>query len=507
MIQKLINSKSLKANITANLTGNIFIALVSIVCVPIYLKYIGAEGYALIGIFSSMQVFLSILDGGLATTINKEISRLIVLPNTKQRVNNLVKTLGSVYWVISIIIGIVAICASLFLAKYWVNSKLLTTETITYSFLLLSLSLIFQFPSSFYSGGLIGLHRQVPLNLLKIFFSILRSFGAIIVLIFTSNSLLAFFTWTLLINILQALSLKYMIWYFLPHSETKGTFDTKELVEVRKFSIGIFGISLTSILLTQIDKIILSKILSLEQFGYYSISCTIGLMIYQIITPLAQSYFPKFSNLISLNKIEDLKNTYHQACQLMSLFIFPATLILMFFSKELIFIWTKNIVITENTWLVTSIYAFGTGVNGLMNIPYFLTISYGWTKLGLYQNILLLMIMTPLTIYLSLKYGVLGGAISWAIVNSLTFFVVPYVIHDKFLKGEAFNWYVKDIAVPMFISIVIIFFGRQFLFATIYSRWVELSLIILLGIISVLGVLPFLTSLRGNIFKLIKVKW
>ena len=123
--------------------------------------------------------------------------------------------------------------------------------------------------------------------------------------------------------------------------------------------------------MTQIDKIILSKILSLEDFGYYTIACSLGLMLFQIIVPLTQSYFPKFSNLVSLRNENGLKDLYHQACQLISVFVLPATLILIFFSKELIFIWTKSLVTTEHTWLITSIYAFGTGINGLIVIIIF----------------------------------------------------------------------------------------------------------------------------------------
>ena len=120
--------------------------------------------------------------------------------------------------------------------------------------------------------------------------------------------------------------------------------------------------------------------------------------------------------------------------------ILPAAFILVFYSKELIFIWTKNAITTENTWLITSIYAYGTGMNGLMNIPYLLTLSYGWTKLGFYQNIFLLVLMIPLTIFLAFKYGAVGGAISWATINTLYFFITPHLIHRKLLIGEVGNW-------------------------------------------------------------------
>ncbi|MDB5115741.1 MAG: Polysaccharide biosynthesis protein [Mucilaginibacter sp.] len=504
LLKKLLNTTSLKANIVANFVGNGWGALISIIFVPLYLRYIGAEGYGLIGIFASLQVVLSLLDSGLSTTLNKEIARLSVLPDTQQQMRNLVKTLGSVYWGLALVAGVIALGLSPLLAKYWVHSKELGVSTITLAFILLSISLVFQFPTGFYSGGLLGLHRQVALNIIWIVFSTIKSVGAILILIFVSKSVLTFFEWNLFIIILQAFTLKFFLWRNLPKAELKAIFDKQELKKIWRFAAGMAGISLTAILLTQIDKIILSKILTLEQFGYYTISCSLGLMIYQIISPLTQSYFPKFSNLISLNKIEELKALYHQACQMISLLVLPATFILVFFSKELIFIWTKNSITTENTWMITAIYAYGTGMNGLMNIPYLLTLSYGWTKLGFYQNILFLILMIPLTIFLALTFGAIGGALSWATINTLYFFVTPYLIHRKLLIGEIFNWYWKDIILPFLACITIIVGIKYFVFTTVYSRWVELLLIVLVSVLSVIGIIPFADKLRNNVFNVLK---
>ncbi|MBK9533324.1 MAG: oligosaccharide flippase family protein [Chitinophagaceae bacterium] len=182
---------------------------------------------------------------------------------------NLVKNLGTVYWLIALAAGLVAMVLSPLMAKYWVQPKDLSVKTITYAFLLLSLSLVFQFPTGFYTGGLLGLQRQVVLNLIRVVFATLRAVGAVLVLMFVSKSILSFFTWTLFISVLQALTFKFSLWFFLPKTPAKVIFDKQELKNIWRFAAGMTAIGLTGILLTQSDKIILSKILSLEQFGYY----------------------------------------------------------------------------------------------------------------------------------------------------------------------------------------------------------------------------------------------
>jgi O-antigen/teichoic acid export membrane protein len=498
LLKRLLHTTSLKANIIANFVGNGWAAVIGLVFVPIYLKYIGAEGYGLIGIFASLQVVLSLLDSGLSTTLNKELARLSVQPGKAQQMGNLVKTLGGVYWVVAAAAGLVALCLSPLLAKYWVHPKDLSVQTITYAFALLSISLVFQFPGGFYSGGLLGLQRQVMLNILRIFFATLKSVGALLVLIFVSKSILFFFGWTLLVAILQAFTLKYILWYYLPPLSSKPLFDKQELKKIWRFAAGMVGISLTAILLTQIDKIILSKILSLEQFGYYTVSCTLGLMIYQIIYPLTQSYFPKFSALISLNKTEELKKLYHQGCQMVSVLALPAALVLFFFSKELIFIWTNNSTTVSNTWLVTSVYALGTGLNGLLNIPYQLTIAYGWTKLAFYQNIVFLCIMIPLTIFLSLHYGALGGALSWAVINILYFIITPTLIHNKFLKTEKIYWYWNDCLKLLLVTAGVLYAARYFIPLNHFSSFVQLIILCCTGIVTLAISVMFAKNLKGH---------
>ena len=248
MLKKILTNTSLKANIIANFFGNGWTALITILFVPIYLKYIGPEGYGLIGIFASLQVVLSLLDSGLSTTLNKEIAKLSVLPNTQGQMRNLVKTLGGVYWGIAFTAGVIALCLSPLIAKYWVQPKELGVETITYAFILLSVSVVFQFPTGFYTGGLLGLQRQVMLNVLRIIFATLKSAGVVLVLLFVSKSVLAFFSWTLFISILQAFTYKYCLWFYLPKANIKPAFDKQELKSIWRFAAGMTAIGLTGIL-------------------------------------------------------------------------------------------------------------------------------------------------------------------------------------------------------------------------------------------------------------------
>lgn len=499
MLKKILNTTSLKANIIANFVGNGWSALISIIFIPLYLKYIGAEGYGLIGIFASLQVVLSLLDSGLSTTLNKEIATLSALPDRGQQMRNLVKTLGNMYWGIALTAGLIALCLSPLLAKYWVHSKELSIQTITYALVLLSVSVIFQFPNGFYSGGLLGLQKQVVLNVLRVFFATLKSVGGVIVLAYVSSSILAFFSWTLIVSIFQAFAARYTLWYYLPKTAIKPIFDKKELRNIGRFAGGLTLIGLTSVLLTQVDNIVLSKILSLKQFGYYTLAFTVGSILYMIVGPISQSYFPKFSVLLTEGKLDELKKMYHQGCQLVTLLVVPFALFLALFSKEILLIWTRNSITVQNTWQITSVVILAVTIHCLMFIPYMLCLAYGYTKLALYTNIIILMGLIPGTIFSAIYWGGFGGATCWLITNIIYFFVNPIMIHKRFLKGEAFKWYWNDTFKPIIGCIVILLLLRFFLSKSHFGISLTMGILVVTCIAGFCVTLLSSTELKENI--------
>lgn len=66
---------SIKRNIVAGIATQIYVTLISFLILPLYLKYMGAETYGLVGFFTMLQVWFNLLDVGLTPTITRETSR------------------------------------------------------------------------------------------------------------------------------------------------------------------------------------------------------------------------------------------------------------------------------------------------------------------------------------------------------------------------------------------------------------------------------------------------
>jgi O-antigen/teichoic acid export membrane protein len=472
----------LKKNISANLFGNGWQALMGLVFVPLYIKFMGVESYGLVGIYFSFQVLSGLFDIGLSSTLNREMARLSVLPGKEQEMRNLVRTLEIIYWCIALVIGIAVIAISPFIAHHWVRAEQLSSSTIEQAVLIMGFTLMLQWPISFYAGGLLGLQRQILLNAINIGVSTLRGGGAVLVLWLISPTIQAFFLWQIVISTIHTFLLTIFLWFSLPPSGNRAVFQKQQLKGIWRFAAGVGGTSILAIILTQVDKIILSRLLSLEMFGYYTFAYVIAMSPMRLCKPLFLSLYPRFTQLFSLNDQERLKQLYHKGCQFMAVLILPVSVVVALYSYEIIFLWTQNSVTAEKSHLLVSIIICGTALNALMDLPHALQLSFGWTRLFFFSNLVAVGLFIPLIFYMTASYGAVGAASVWLILNvGYVLFEVP-MMHRRLLRVEKWRWYWQDVLIPLAAALVIAASGKLF----INSSMPQFTLLIYLSIISAL---------------------
>ena len=420
-----------------------------LVFVPLYIKFMGIESYGLIGIFTTLQAMFILLDIGLSSTLNREMARLSVLPGREQEMCNLVRTMEIIYWCMALFIGIVVMSISPFIAHYWVKPGALSPHTIEQAFLIMGFAMALQWPASLYTGGIMGLQRQVQLNAINVGLSILRGVGAVLILWLISPTIQAFFLWQIIISALNTFILSIFLWRILPSGSESALFQRQLLKGVWRFAAGMSGISILAVMLTQLDKIILSKILSLEMFGYYMLASTVAMSLSRLFSPVFYGIYPIFTQLVSINDQDGLKRLYHKSCQFVSVLVLPIAIVIALFSYEIILLWTQNPTTAEKTHLIVSIMICGTALNGVMNPPYALQLAYGWTKLPFYANLIAVFLFVPLIIFITAYYGAIGGAIAWLVLNTgFVIFWIP-VMHKRLLLQEKWRWYWQDVCVPL----------------------------------------------------------
>lgn len=451
---------TLKKNITANLAGSIWQTLMGLIFVPLYINFMGIESWGLIGVFATLQVIFGLLDIGLSSTLNREMARLSVLKSKEQEIRNLVHTLEVIYWGIAIFVGITLVSLSPFIAHHWIKAGQLSPKIIEQALLIMGFVIALQMPIGFYSGGLMGLQRQVLLNVINTSMSTLRGAGAVLILWLISPTIQAFFLWQIVISTINTFLLALFLWRRLPLGEKRAVFQKQLLKGIWRFAAGMSGISILAVILTQLDKIILSKMLSLEMFGYFMLASVVAMSLGRLFTPVFYSIYPRFTQLVSMGDQKGLKQLYHKSCQFIAVLILPVAIVIALFSHEILLIWTQNQATADKTYLLVSIMIFGTALNGLMNLPYALQLAFGWTRLSVYKNAIAVILLVPLIIYMTTHYGAIGAAIAWLVLHIGLFFIEIPIIHRRLLRKEKWRWYWQDVCLPLASCISVAGLGR-----------------------------------------------
>lgn len=439
--------------IISYILGRGFAGLIPFLFIPLYIDILGIEAYGLVGFFTLMLSLSSLFDLGFGNTINREMARLSAI---NENPGSLLKTLGVFSWGIALILGMVVVFASGWIAREWINVKELYFTTVQQAICLMGIALLFQWPSTLYSSALIGLQKQVAFNVINTSAAIARGLGTLLVLIYLSPSIQAFFITQAAVSFLHTCAL----WLCLPKNIRKGKFDFNQMIKIRSLLIDLAGINFLSLVLLNLDKIILSKTLSLESFGYYSLAWTIANGLNYLIFPLFYVFFPRFSQLIAVQDDAGLKREYHKGCRWMSALILPLASVVAFFSFEAVFLWTGGRTTAQETYALAAVLIIANACNGLMHLPFALQTAFGWTKVALYQKIIGLFLLVPAMIYGVKYYGALGAAAGWLIYQlGCVLLAIPY-IHKRLLKGENRTWYVQDVGIPLIISLGIVCLGK-----------------------------------------------
>jgi O-antigen/teichoic acid export membrane protein len=444
----LLRQTSVRLNLSSNLVSKVLIAAIGLACVPVYIRVLGVAGYGVIGIWITLETMANILDLGLSPTMTRELAATARLAEEAQNVRDLVRTMEVIYWTIGLFIGVAIVLGAPLIAAHWLQSSQLSAVELRSSVQFIGVLILFRWPTSFYSSGLIGLERQVLLSWMGFLVALLRSLGAVLVLVFVSPTLVAFLTWQIAINIANTATVEASLWWSLPKGHAPRV-RPKLLTRVWKFAGGVTANTLVSMLLTDLDKLVVSGLVSLENFGYYMLASRVAGVSYIAAGSVYAAVYPALVRLVAEHNEVQLAALYHRAAQVLSLLVFPAAITGALFAKPLIFAWTGNQVIADSTALIASLSLMGTAFQCILFLPNAAQKAYGWISLAFWTNLAYVPIATVLLIVLTRRLGGEGAAIVWLLVTTSYFVTQVPLMHRKILSHQARQWYVNDVGMPL----------------------------------------------------------
>ncbi len=445
-----------RRNILANYIGRTWVVVSVYIFVPLYLKFLGIEAYGLIGFYSTLLGVLALADMGLTATLSREMARLEAREGAAGEMGDLLRTYESIYLGISLGLAAAIWFAAPSIAGRWLQAGALPLGEIASAIKLMGIAIALQLPANLYSGGLFGLQRQVMANSLMIGWGIFRGVGSVLVLWLVSPTIIAFSLWQIVSNAAYLFAVRFGIRHVLPAARSKPGFKRTILRNTWRYASGLAGLTLFSTILKQSDKLAVSKLLPLEIFGYYTLAGSLAMAPVLLAGPIALAVFPRLIGLASAGDGGSLRRIYHRSCSLVSIAAFPATLTLALYAGRFIYAWTGSAAAGDKVGTVASLLLIGQAMQAVTVVPYHLALAHGDTRLNLRIGLASVVFIAPLLIFSIPKLGVIGGAISWLVMNVCTLPPYMYFLHRRFLPGEFRGWILHDVGRPLLASLPVV---------------------------------------------------
>lgn len=494
----------MKRNIIFNYIGQFYSSFVGILIFPIYLKYVGGEAYGLIGFFMLLQAWMLLFDLGMSPTLARQVAISNDLEKQKSgndELRQLLRSLETIFFLVAVIVFI-----SMFTLKYNIASKWLKVSTINIEDVAICIGLMggmisLRWFSSLYKSGINGYERQVWVNLFNIIIVTLRM-PASLIIIFTTKNIVIYFYYQLLISLIEVFFLNRKMYRCLPEQVKNGIplISWDILRTVLPFAVSTAYTAGIWVFLTQLDKLLLSKILPLATFGIFSMVATLVGGILMLSTPVSNALLPRMTNLLSLGYESEMLRLYRQATKFICCIVAPISLVMIFFPYQVMFAWTGNHV--ASTWAhnVLPLYAIGNGILAVVGFQYYLQYAYGKLKLHVIYNTVLALISIPAVYFSATKYGAVGTGFVWFMFNLITLLCWTAIVHRKFSPGLHKKWLAEDVVIP--IVPALIFFSCLWYFLNTDNLTQGASLIIVM-ISCVTGIgLSFMIAFYSNVIRL-----
>ena len=451
---------SLRRNILANYLSQVYIALIGIVMVPLYLKYMGIEAYGLVGFFAVIQAWIQILDLGLSRTLGREAAKLNAGATSIHSLNMFLRLLEIILGVFAVVVVVLSWSFASWVADSWMKLDTLDPAVVARCVGVVGIAVSLRLVSGIYRGGLLGLEHQVSANVIATAIATVRSVAVVPILMWVSNSILTFFLFQLAVAIVEVMLLRTAFRRVLPGSPVRK-FQWEHLREPVRFAKGLAFLTFMWIAISEVDKLILSHLLPMREYGGFVLATTIALGTMLVVSPLQQAILPRLVVLAEQKERGKFVQLYRKTTILLVALLAGIGGVMVSFPAQVLYAWTGDVAAASQAAEVLRWYAAGTCFMGTAGMSYLLQHAYGDLELHIKGNLVCLFILVPAVIIGTINYGAVGAAAVWASTN--LFFLIGWtpIVHGRFLPEIRATWLLRDVFPAIAIASIPVLLSQQ----------------------------------------------
>lgn len=472
----------------------IYTAIITIILIPPIIGQIGLEAYGLIGFFTVLQACLSILDAGIGGVLTRES---LITKNDLVSFNKF-NALYKKVIVFFAAVSIVLILSGWFLSRHystaWLNTSL-SSDTVITSTMLMFWIFALRYIQGPFRSIILSNESQIMLttiNLINTTLSqpitllLLKIYNGDVVLYFLIQLIVAFANSAVMILCGEKVRRKILSDCKTnadTNTNTNSIANTSSIKKLFFFALQLSMLSILWILVNQSDKLALTKYMPLSQYGIYSVAVSVINILAILSDPLNQYLQPRLTKFYLEKEFESFLIVFLNALKFISVLTIPLSAFLVFYSKEMIFIWSNDFHLASQVAKYLPWLFIGGTFAIYSNFIFLLLYSFGDLKKHTIVYIVFSLIVIPMNIVIAKNYFGEGTSIFLAINSALLFLVWGgYNFKKSFTNGLKI---IYIYIIPLFIIEIFYFKLTSFLEINTQNRFLIFFVLALIGLIGV----------------------
>lgn len=418
-----------------NLAGTAMATLCQFAAIPILVQQLGKRGLGVVAFSWLVTAIAGALELGLAPALSGELARRRSEPGAAPPDRRLMRAFETISWAIAALLAVTLGLGGPWIAQHWLSlgaTEVGARQAASMMGLLAGLTL----PVSLYINGLLGIERYKSANLTRIVVAVAQHGGGALVVLWVPDPR----AWLITAIVAQAAGVLIGRTALRRALAPGRGVDWAGLHARRELAGGLGGIGLLSALIASLDRVVVSRLLSLEAFAAYSLAALVGNGFRLLATPVFGALYPRLTALMAAGDAQAVKRLYLTASRWMAAVLAPAVAVLGLAALPLLEMWCGNHDLAMLAAPAAGLLAAGSALNAIMTAPYALQLSVRWTQPGLLSAGASLIITSVILAACAPPLGAVGAALAWPAANlAVAGFVIP-MTHRRVLPGASPAW-------------------------------------------------------------------
>lgn len=330
------------------LISKVYTSSIGILLLPYLLQVLGKEQFGLIGSFVVVQACMQILDAGISGVLTRQS---ILTQKNRQSFSEFTKVLKYFLLLFFLIALTIATLGHIFGTQYgpkWFNSSLDKNIIGT------SVSLMFIIFSIRYVQGpiksiLISYEKHKQLALFDMLYATFNNPIALLYIYVIGGDIRDFFKIQFLVSLIFMFLIAAYAWSSTNRilNNLRPAEDGRDIVHTHirdliKFGVQLSFLSMLWVLVSQSDKLTLTRYMDLSEYSFYAISVSLLGVVSIFVGTMIQTVRPRLTAHLSKGEFPSFTYLFkYSVISLISLLL-PLILFLSVYGEELLYLWTQN---------------------------------------------------------------------------------------------------------------------------------------------------------------------